>query len=73
MIRKTLLLLALALPALMLAPLAHAETVDEILAKHYEAMGGLAKLKALNSMRVTGTMGIGPGTSSWSRDTTKPA
>ncbi len=61
MIRKTLLLLALALPALMIAPLAHAETVDEILAKHYEAMGGLAKLKALNTMRLTGTMGIGPG------------
>jgi outer membrane lipoprotein-sorting protein len=61
MIRKTLLLLALALPAVMLAPLAQAETVDEILAKHYEAMGGLAKLKALNSMRVTGTMAIGPG------------
>ena len=61
MIRKILLLLALALPALMLAPPAQAQTVDEILAKHYDAMGGLVKLKALNSMRVTGTMGIGPG------------
>lgn len=58
MFRKLLTLLAL---GLLLAPVAHAQTVDEILAKHYEAQGGLEKLKALNSRRVTGTMGVGPG------------
>ena len=61
MLRKTLSLLAIGLSASLLAPLAHAQTVDEILAKHYEAMGGLAKIKALNTMRVTGTMGMGQG------------
>jgi outer membrane lipoprotein-sorting protein len=58
MLRKTMLLLALALA---LAPVAHAQTVDELLAKHYEACGGLDKLKALNTMRVTGTVTMGPG------------
>ena len=58
MFRKMLMLLAL---GLVLAPIAHAQTVDEVLAKHYEAIGGLDKIKALNTMRVTGTMGVGPG------------
>jgi hypothetical protein len=58
MLRKTLSLLAL---GLLLAPLAHAQTVDDILAKHYEACGGLDKLKALNTMRVTGSITMGPG------------
>jgi hypothetical protein len=58
MLRKTIMLLAL---GLLLAPIAHAQSVDDILAKHYEACGGLAKLKALNTMRVTGSMTMGPG------------
>ena len=58
MFRKTLMLLAL---GLLLAPVVQAQTVDEILAKHYQTMGGLEKIKALNSMRVTGTVGVGPG------------
>jgi outer membrane lipoprotein-sorting protein len=58
MFRKLTVLFAL---ALLLAPIAQAQTVDEILAKHHEAMGGIEKLKALNSMRVTGTIGVGPG------------
>ena len=58
MLRKTTMLLAL---GLLLAPIAHAQSVDDILAKHYEACGGLAKLKALNTMRVTGSMTMGPG------------
>src|SRR5205809_5191234 len=58
MLRKTMTLLAL---ALLLAPAAHAQTVDELLAKHYEACGGLDKLKALKTMRVTGTISMGPG------------
>lgn len=58
MFRKLATVLAL---GLLLAPAVHAQTVDEILAKHFEAQGGLEKLKALNSMRVTGTMALGPG------------
>jgi outer membrane lipoprotein-sorting protein len=58
MLRKLMMLLAL---GLLLAPAAHAQTVDELLAKHYEACGGLAKLKAVNTMRVTGTITLGPG------------
>jgi hypothetical protein len=46
---------------LLLAPVSRAQTVDEILTKHYETMGGLEKIKALNTMRITGTMLVGPG------------
>ncbi len=52
-------LFALALFAL-LAPAAHAQTVDEILAKHYDAMG-LEKFRQIQSMRVSGKMLVGPG------------
>jgi outer membrane lipoprotein-sorting protein len=58
MLRKLLPLLAL---GLLIAPVSRAQTVDEIVAKYCEAMGGLEKLKALNSMRVTGTMMVGQG------------
>lgn len=57
MIRKF--LAALALFAV-LAPAAHAQTVDEILAKHYDAIG-LDKLRKVQTMRVTGKMEVGPG------------
>lgn len=36
-------------------------SVDELVARNLEARGGLAKLKAVNSMRLTGKMTIGPG------------
>jgi len=58
MIRKMLMLFAL---GLLLAPVVQAQTVDELLAKHYAAQGGLDKLKAINTTRVTGTLGVGPG------------
>lgn len=58
MFRKTPMLFAL---TLLLAPVAQAQTVDEILTKHYQAMGGLEKIKALNSTRITGTVAVGPG------------
>lgn len=58
MLRKLIPLLAL---GLVLAPVVHAQTVDEVLAKHFEAEGGLDKLKSLQSRRVTGTMMMGPG------------
>lgn len=57
MIRKTLLALftlALFVPAL------SAQTVDEIIAKHLDARGGLAKIKAVNTMKATGKMSMGP-------------
>ena len=58
MIRK---LLTVAAALALLAPIASAQTLDEVLAKHFEAQGGLAKLKALNTIRMTGKMTIGPG------------
>jgi outer membrane lipoprotein-sorting protein len=54
------LLTALAL-GLLLAPAVHAQTVDEILTKHFAAQGGVEKMKALNSMRITGSITVGQG------------
>jgi len=53
-------LTALAL-GLLLAPAVHAQTVDEILAKHFEAQGGLEKWKALTTTRITGSIAVGQG------------
>jgi len=39
-----------------------APTVDDIIAKNIKARGGLEKLKAVKSMRMTGHMTVGPGT-----------
>ena len=47
--------------ALAFATLAPAQTVDEILAKNFEAKGGLAKMRAIQSLRVTGRITLGPG------------
>jgi len=47
-----------------LAPAVHADTtpsVDDILAKHYEAQGGLDKIRKVQTMRLTGKMTMGPG------------
>ncbi|MFN0082943.1 MAG: hypothetical protein ACKVOM_10545 [Ferruginibacter sp.] len=35
-----------------------AQTADEIVAKHVEAMGGAAKLSSLNSAKLTGSMSV---------------
>ena len=58
MLRKT--LMGITLLAL-LAPIASAQTVDELIAKNIEAKGGMAKLMAVKSMRATGKMVGGPG------------
>jgi hypothetical protein len=38
-----------------------AQTADEILTKYFAARGGLDKIKAIQSERVTGTIYFGPG------------
>jgi len=52
-----------ALPGLLLAVLAApaaTQTVDEVIAKSLEARGGLEKLKAIQSIRMTARMSMGP-------------
>lgn len=53
--------LALCTIAVALAVPAAAQTVDEIIAKNVAARGGLGKIKAIASLRMTGTMSMGPG------------
>ena len=48
-------LVGLAAPAALAAP-ASAQTVDELIAKANEARGGLARIKAVQSVRMTGRM-----------------
>lgn len=58
MFRK--ILAGFALAALVAVP-ASAQTLDEVLVKNYKARGGLDKLKAVQTVRMTGTMTVGPG------------
>lgn len=58
MTRKTLLAVGL---GLLLAASAGAQTLDEVLAKNYEARGGLDKLTSVETAKITGTMTMGPG------------
>jgi outer membrane lipoprotein-sorting protein len=58
MFRK--ILAGLALAALVAVP-ASAQTLDDILARNLKAKGGLDKIKAVQTIRMTGTMTIGPG------------
>ena len=61
MLRKCMMgVLALLVLALPVVPAA-AQTVDEIIAKNIEARGGLEKMKAVQSIRLTGKMMMGPG------------
>src|SRR5258708_31519542 len=57
MSRKTLLSLC---AVAFLAVSAFGQTADEVLEKNLKAMGGKEKIKALQSMRITGTMKMGP-------------
>ncbi len=56
--RRTSIVLAFALFAALPAA---AQTADEIIAKNIAAKGGLAKLQAVKSIRMTGRMTVGPG------------
>ena len=38
-----------------------AQTVDDVIAKHLEARGGLDKIRAVQSIKMTGKMTVGPG------------
>ena len=58
MVRK--ILAGLALAALVAVP-ATAQTLDEVLAKNLKAKGGVEKIKAVKTIRMTGTMTVGPG------------
>jgi outer membrane lipoprotein-sorting protein len=58
MIRKALCVVGL---GAVLAVAANAQTLDEVLAKYYEARGGLDKLTAVKTAKITGTMTMGPG------------
>ena len=57
-------MLCKALPGLLLTTViaapAAAQTADEVIAKSLEARGGLAKLKAIQAIRMTGKMSMGP-------------
>ena len=44
-----------------LAPMAVAETADEVVAKYVAARGGMEKIKAIKSVKVTGKMVMGGG------------
>jgi outer membrane lipoprotein-sorting protein len=51
---------AVLVPAFLLLSLAmHAQTVDELIAKNVNAKGGMAKLRSINSIRVTGNFEAG--------------
>lgn len=56
MIRKLLLLAAIALAGTSLS----AQTADEVIAKYVAARGGIDKIKAVKSERLTGTISFGP-------------
>jgi hypothetical protein len=43
------------------APWLEAQTVDEVVARHLEARGGLEKIHALDTIRMSGTISFGPG------------
>jgi len=45
----------------LLTPILPAQTVDEIIAKNIQARGGVDKIKAVQSVRSSGTMSLGPG------------
>jgi hypothetical protein len=52
--------LSLSVCALFLAVSAFAQTADEIVEKHIKAMGGMDKIKAVQTVKATGKMKMGP-------------
>jgi outer membrane lipoprotein-sorting protein len=58
MLRRLLLVIAASFATVSLAS---AQTAEDIVAKHVAARGGMEKLKAVKTIRMTGTMTAGPG------------
>jgi len=56
MVRKTLIAFAATAALFCLSSVASAQTVDEVVAKNLAAKGGLEKLKAIQTLRSTGSM-----------------
>ncbi len=56
MVRKTLIAVAATAALFCLSSVAFAQTVDEVVAKNLAAKGGLEKLKAIQTLRSTGSM-----------------
>ena len=52
--------LAVAAALIIVGPVSAQESLDEILAQHYEARGGLEALKGVESLRMNGNMTMGP-------------
>jgi hypothetical protein len=48
-------------PAVSAQPAAPLPTVDEVIAKHIAARGGMDKLKSVQALRMSGKMAMGPG------------
>lgn len=69
MLRRTLPPAVAVLVAIVGAAQTPAPTADQIISKHLEAMGGIANLKAIKSLRVTSRLGIAeyPSVSEWKR------
>jgi hypothetical protein len=51
---------------------AHAQTADEIIAKNIQARGGLAKLKSLQSVRVSGSFAAGSFRAAFVQENKRP-
>lgn len=60
MVRNPALRLAL-LASTAMATAAQAQSVDQVLQKYFEASGGLNKIRALQAIRVSGRVALGPG------------
>ena len=58
MLKRTLFLLC---AAALVAPLAGAQTVDEVIARYLAARGGVEKLNAMQTQRLSGHISFGPG------------
>ncbi|MBL0313878.1 MAG: hypothetical protein IPP78_14470 [Holophagaceae bacterium] len=64
----------IALPIFAVAPLmAQAVTADQLIAKNVEAMGGMAKLKAIKSIRINGKASFGPMEAPFVMEQKRPA
>jgi hypothetical protein len=50
-----------ALAFVLSAPLTYAQTLEEVVARHLESRGGAEKIRALNTIRMSGTIAFGPG------------